>query len=293
MHKIMEVLPCNIKLQMQDIDINKLTEIRIRNNRNLCFRFGQKEIVKAYKVMSQDIMDILKKVSLNSIYSIQNEINQGYITAPGGNRIGIVGEAVIDNDKIKNVKNISSMNIRICHEIFGASDNVIDKIYKEKEVLNTLIVSSPGCGKTTILRDIVRRISNDGKNVGLVDERNEIAATFRGEATLDVGIRTDIITNVPKDYGINLLTRTMGLDVIATDEIGSLEDTEAIIKVMQSGVKVIATAHGNYKEKLPNNLYKLVSDGYFDIIIYLSKEIGKIDKVVYNDKLKEERLYVC
>jgi len=288
MHKIMDVLPSTIKVHMQDIDINSLTEIRLRVNQKLRFRYGTMEIEKPYIVILQDITDILKKVSTNSIYSIQNEINNGYITAPGGNRIGLVGEVVIDNGEIKNVKNILSMNVRLCHEVIGCSDCIINTIYKNKEVLNTLIISPPGCGKTTILRDIVRTISNDGKNVGIVDERNEIAAVYKGATTLDVGTRTDVISNVNKPYGINILTRSMGLEVIATDEIGSKEDMLSIVHAMQSGVKVIATAHGGIGNNLPYDLQRLINERYFDAVIYLSKKIGKIEKVILNHKLKEE-----
>lgn len=288
MHKIMEILPNTIKAHMQDIDMDNLTEIRLRVNQKLRLRYGTKEIEKPYNIELQDITDILKKVSTNSIYSIQNEINNGYITAPGGNRIGLVGEVVIDNSEIKNIKNILSMNVRLCHEVIGCSNCIINTIYKNKEVLNTLIISPPGCGKTTILRDIVRTISNDGKNVGLVDERNEIAAVHKGVATLDVGTRTDIISNVNKPYGINILTRSMGLDVIATDEIGSKEDIQAVVHAMQSGIKVIATAHGGSDNNLPYDLQNLINQGYFDAVIYLSKNIGKIEKVVLKSKFNEE-----
>lgn len=289
MNKIMDILPSRVKSQIEMVDINTLTEIRLRVNKNLCLRFKNREDMLNYIVNIQDITDILKKVSSNSIYSIQNEINNGYITAVGGNRIGIVGEVVIENGKVINIKNISSMNIRICHEIIGAGKAIMSKIYINNEFLNTLIVSPPGCGKTTILRDIVRIISDSGKNVGLVDERHEIASVYNGIPTLDVGKRTDVITNIDKAYGINILTRSMGLDVIATDEIGSKQDVLAVKKAIQSGIKILATAHGNIDQQLPYDLEKLVCDGYFDVVIYLSKNcIGNIEKVCYVNKVKEE-----
>ena len=287
MHQIMKVLPNSIVANMKNIDIEALTEIRIRLNQNLCFRLGKTEVIKEYKVLKEDIIEILRKVSNNSIYSIQKEINNGYITAPGGNRIGIVGEVVLDNGEIKNIKNISSLNVRICHEKKDCSYAVFDKIYKDNELLNTLIISPPGCGKTTILRDIIRKASNNGKNVGIVDERCEIAAASNGFCSLDVGTRTDVISNVDKSYGINLMTRSMGLDVIATDEIGSKEDILAIIKAKQSGIKVIATAHGSVAGDLPHALKNIIFDGIFDVVIYLSNEIGKIEKVVYTNQKEE------
>jgi len=288
MHKIFDVLPSTIIKEMQNINLNSLTEIRLRVNQCLCFRMGRMEVIKQYKTSLQDILEILKKVSLNSIYSIQNEINNGYITAPGGNRIGLVGEVVMDNGEIKNIKNISSMNIRISHEVIGCSHVILNTIFKNDEIQNTLIVSPPGCGKTTILRDIIRSISNNGKNVGLVDERNEIAAVVNGIPTLDVGIRTDIISQVPKEHGIKILTRSMGVDVITTDEIGSSNDTQAILKAMESGIKVIATAHGSTASKLPYALIDFLNKGYFDVIIYLSRDIGKIEKIIYNNVLEKE-----
>ena len=278
MHKIMDVLPSTIKVHMQDIDINSLTEIRLRVNQKLRFRYGTMEIEKPYIVILQDITDILKKVSTNSIYSIQNEINNGYITAPGGNRIGLVGEVVIDNGEIKNVKNILSMNVRLCHEVIGCSDCIINTIYKNKEVLNTLIISPPGCGKTTILRDIVRTISNDGKNVGIVDERNEIAAVYKGATTLDVGTRTDVISNVNKPYGINILTRSMGLEVIATDEIGGEKDEDAIFDAVYSGVKLLLTAHG---DEIKNVSKRIIDAKIFKNIVILKNvdKPGELDKI--------------
>ncbi|MBR5227250.1 MAG: Flp pilus assembly complex ATPase component TadA [Clostridia bacterium] len=282
---VLSILPLKILNVMKDLDVDNITEIRLRNNQNICFKFGNLEVVKDYKISTKDIEEILVKVSGYSIYSIQNSINEGYITAPGGNRIGIVGEAVVIDNKIKNFKNISSMNIRISREIKGCANGVISKAYDDfGNLKNILIVSPPGCGKTTFLRDLIRQLSNKGANVGLVDERGEVSCNYMGNSTLDVGTRTDVISFIQKTVGISMLIRSMGLDVVALDEIGSRDDILAIKHATQCGVKVIATIHGD-ESIIKNN--KTLGKGYFDLVIILEK-IGKVKKIInLNEEFKE------
>lgn len=283
--EVIDILPIKIKELMKDLNVNEITEIRLRNNQNICFKFGNLEIMKEYKTSIKDINEILAKVSGYSIYSIQNSINEGYITAPGGNRIGIVGEAVVIDNKIKNFKNISSMNIRISKEIKGCADSILPDVYDRLGNLkNILIVSPPGCGKTTFLRDLIRQISNRGANVGLIDERGEVSCNYMGISTLDVGARTDVITFIQKTIGINMLIRSMGLDVIAIDEIGKKDEIEAIEHAIQCGVKVIATIHGNEDMMFCKKLLNL---HLFDLVIILEK-IGEIKKVINITETRKE-----
>lgn len=280
MEEVIKILPPGIVACIEEIKITDALEIRLRVGKKLCIKTKDSEKVLNYVATSSDAIYILKKVSSNSIYSIQNNINLGFVTAPGGNRIGITGEVVYENGEIKNIKNISSMNIRIAHQVIGCSETLMDKIYGEGRVENTLIVSAPGKGKTTMLRDIVRNLSNKGKNIGVVDERYEIANVYEGKATLNVGERTDIMSGVSKAEGINFMVRSMGPDIIATDEIGGGDDCLAIKNACMCGVKVIATAHGSKDEALPHNLQQLVNEGVFKLVIYLSCDIGKIEKIV-------------
>ena len=251
--------------------------------------YGIKEVKTNIKIEKQHLITILKNVSLNSIYSVQQDLNNGYITIAGGHRIGVVGECILQDSKIINIKNIYSLNIRVAKEYIGISDSIINKIKTaNNEVLNTLIISPPLCGKTTLLRDIVRNISNNGYNTVVVDERGEIASVYNGETTLDVGERTDVISYVPKDIGMQMAVRSMAPDVVCTDEIGTKEDIVAIKYLARTGVKFITTMHGNsLQDVLFTDMKELIDKGYIDLAIVLSKRegIGTIEQI-YN--LKEE-----
>ena len=280
MENLMKILPPEIMQYLEKIQASYITEIRLRVNQKLRIRLLDKEKVFEYVVKSQDMTEILKRVSNNSIYSIQDNINSGYITAYGGNRIGISGEVVQENGRVKNIKNVTSMNIRIAHEIIGCSNSIINRICVNEKVQNTLIISPPGKGKTTMLRDVIRNVSSSGENVGIVDERYEIANVYQGKPTLNIGPRTDVISGISKEKGINTLVRCMGIDVIATDEIGGFEDCSAILNASMCGVSVIATAHGSAYQDLPYDLQQLVNKGVFKLIIYLSSDIGKVENIV-------------
>lgn len=291
LEEIYKVLPISMLEKIKKMgSTTNITEIRLRVGRNILLVTSDVEVEVDYIVNLRDMLDILVKVSKNSIYAIQNEINNGFVVINGGHRIGICGEVVIENGKIKNIKNINSMNIRVARQLIGVADKVMPYIVNNGNVQNTIIISPPGCGKTTILRDIVRQISSGvkildfkGKNVGLVDERGEIAAVSLGIPNLDVGLRTDIMSNVPKSIGMQMLVRSMGIDVIATDEIGGKEDFEAIKYANSSGVNLVFTMHGNdisdvYKKE---EIKKLLNDGIFSVAIILSRKngVGTIEKI--------------
>lgn len=280
MEDIIKILPEELSNHMKESALKDVIEIRLRVGQKVRIRCIEKEVTIDFVVSKEHLQDILKRVSTNSIYAIQNNINLGYITAPGGSRIGITGEVVEEAGSVKNIKNISSMNIRVAHEVRGCSEEVIHKIYNGGNVLNTLIISPPGKGKTTMLRDIVRRLSDMGKNVGVVDERYEIANVYLGLPTMDIGKRSDVMSGISKSRGINFMVRSMGLDVIATDEIGGTDDCLAIKNARQCGVRVVATAHGGEAQELPYELQELVDKKVFDLLVYLSEKIGQIQKVV-------------
>lgn len=295
--EILRVLPSYISNEIIKLNCSQnITEIRLRTKCKVILICGKNEMVLNCIITPKTILDILLNVSKNSIYAIQNDINNGFVVIRGGHRIGISGEVVYVDDKIKNIKNICSLNIRVARQIYGCADLVLPKIISGNTFLNTLIVSPPGCGKTTLIRDIIRQISNGipslnfkGKNVALIDERGEIASVYEGIPSLDVGIRTDIMSNVNKASGMKMMIRSMAPDIIATDEIGKKEDIIAIKEAILSGVKVIFTMHGDsIKSILKNeNIKELLNLNIFSKIILLSngKIPGIIEKVYDTEKL--------
>ena len=259
---------------------NELQEIRIRVDKPIILKLREKDIILQYNILQTEIFQIVERLCENSIYAYKNQICEGFITIKGGHRVGLTGSCVIENGKITNIKYISSLNIRIAREVKNCSTRILREIIdiENKTIYNSIIVAPPGRGKTTILRDIIRRISDGieeinfrGKTCGVVDERGEIAAMYKGAPQNDVGIRTDIIENVSKNKGIHMLIRTMAPEIIACDEIGSKEDVEAIHYALYSGVKGIFTMHGKNVEDIKNNkqIYELIENREIQKIIFL------------------------
>ena len=260
-------------------ELELLEEIRVRNNLPLICKIGQADKVLNYKILTEDINYIFQKICENSIYTYQNQIANGYITIQGGNRVGIVGTAVLHEDKVTNFNYISGLNFRISRQILGCSNSIMQKIINKEQntIYNTLIISMPGMGKTTLLRDIIRNISNgiegliDGANIAVIDERGEISATFKGIMQNDLGIRTDVVNDIPKHIGMRLAIRSMSPKVIAADEIGSKEDSEAINYAMCCGVKGIFTAHGESLEDVCKNpeLKELINNKTIERVVLI------------------------
>lgn len=292
MEYILKCLPTQLAKLILEHNIQKLEEIRIRANKPVILKLGQVEIVLSYTITTNEIIGILQNICNNSIYTYQNQICNGFITLPGGNRVGIAGNVVIKDGQVSNISYIYSLNFRISHQINGASDNILKYVLdtENNTIFNTLIVSPPGAGKTTIIRDLAKRISNGineinfrGLDVSIIDERGEIAAMTKGITFNDVGIRTDVLDNVPKSIGIRMAVRSMAPKVIIADEIGNKDDVNIINYAICSGVKCIFSAHGsNMEDLLKNNeINKIINLQLFSKIIFLDeKQKGKIKNVV-------------
>lgn len=284
------------------IEYDKLQEIRLRVNAPLLIIYKNKEAFiteeaklvddpsAAVMITRNEIRETMEYISNYSLYAFEEEIRQGFITINGGHRIGIAGKTIVENGTIKGMKHISFINIRLAHQVKGCADRVLPFLINDKSngIYHTLIISPPRCGKTTMLRDIIRQLSNGnrylpGVSIGVVDERSEIGACYMGTPQNELGIRTDILDCCPKAKGMLMLIRSMSPQIIAVDEIGSKEELDAIDYVIGCGCKLIATVHGSSIEDIKSKptLCDLVQKKLFERYIILSnqKEIGHLEEI--------------
>jgi len=241
----------------------RATEIRLRRGRPLVVGRpdgdrmvrpdgrAADEPASAYIVTGEDVAATVELISGYSLYAWEEELRNGFITVPGGHRVGICGRAVLQDGRVRTLRSISALNFRLSREIAGSADPVMPYLVSNGRVRSALIVSPPGAGKTTILRDAVRQLSDgiprlgfQGVTVGVVDERSELAGSYEGVPQRCVGVRTDVLDACPKAEGMMMLIRSMSPRVLATDELGRPADLEAVREAASAGVAVLASAHG-------------------------------------------------
>ncbi len=301
--ELIKIFSKNIRLVLKQVsvDFEKIQEIRLRVNAPLLMVCGGREhYVTAkgsfgrkredgYQVTRQDLKETLEYISSYSLYAFEEELKQGFITIQGGHRIGVAGKTVTDARGIRGMKFISFMNVRLSHQVKGCADQVMPYLYENKRILHSLIVSPPRCGKTTLLRDIIRQVSDGagirpGMTVGVVDERSEIGACFQGVPQNDLGIRTDVLDCCPKALGMMMLIRTMSPQVVAVDEIGSREELEAMEYVMNCGCTLVATVHGSSIEDIRQKpvLCKMVQERWFEryIVLGCGGRAGSVEHIL-------------
>ncbi len=241
--------------------------------------FGcERELECDCNVRHEELNTVLELATKSSVHTSEDTISRGFVTVTGGHRIGLCGTAVNRQGDAVFIKKLSSVSIRIAKNIVGVADGVCDEIMTAcGKPHNTLIISPPGHGKTTMLRDLVRQLSDGLLRVSLVDERGEIAAKYRGVAQFDVGAHTDIMDGMEKASAAMLMLRTMTPDVIALDEITASEDIEAMERIANCGVSIIATAHGDDVRSLMSRpLYRRLCElGIFKKAIVLQKKDGE------------------
>lgn len=283
----------------------RIQELRLRQDRPFSLLLDQEDFFvdangrlisdprEAYYISKDDIERVFQNMTRHSVYALEEELRNGYVTVNGGHRIGFTGEAVVVNGKLKNLKNISCINIRVAREVKGCAVKILPWLINKpsNSVKHTLIISPPKCGKTTMLRDIVRQLSNGipdmgfkGVNVGVVDERSEIAGCYMGLPQKDIGVRTDVLDKCPKGEGMYMLVRAMSPQVIVTDEIGRAEDVAAIQEVLNAGITLITSVHGADTEDIKRRpvLREIMAMQMFERLILLgrSKGAGTLEAVI-------------
>ena len=275
--ELMKLFPAGLREKLNGTDVLKegYTELRFRCNGPVTLLKGRqeyflhknggicRECASAYVMSVNEIREMMEYISNFSVYAYEEELRQGFLTVAGGHRVGICGKVVLSEGKIKTIRNVSFLNIRLAREFPGCADRILPFLFEGDRLCHTLIVSTPGCGKTTLLRDLIRLVSDGGsikhvlgkqiefrgRKVGVVDERSELAACCHGIPQNNLGMRTDVLDGCPKVLGIELLLRSMSPEVIAVDELGGASDTECIKKSVYCGCTILATAHGEGKEE--------------------------------------------
>ena len=304
--EIARLFPAHIRqaLLKAHFDMDQVYEIRLRVNAPLILIYKGKEYfltkegnfsgeeTKGCFVKAEDLKETMEYVSGYSMYAFEDEIRQGFITIQGGHRVGIAGKTVLEGDRIKSVKYISYINLRLSHQIKGCASPILPYIIKNGRICHTLIISPPRCGKTTLLRDLIRQISSGssympGVSVGVVDERSEIGGSYQGIPQNDLGIRTDVLDCCPKAEGMMMLIRSMSPEVVAVDELGDYEDIHAIESVIHCGCKLFATVHGSSVEDIKRKplMQRLVQERVFEryIVLHYQDRAGRV-KAIFDER---------
>ena len=312
-----EKLPAQTLQQLEEIRIRTNTDtLLISGGREYSLRDG-------VEITAEVLEEILNRLLDYSYYAYEEELSRGYITIEGGHRVGICGRVTLENGQVHLIKDVSSLNIRRSREITGASEKILGAVlspakapaesvpnagisagcgdekspvtsdllgvcssaadYGRMVVRNTLIISPPKCGKTTMLRDLARNLSNAGFRIWICDERSEIAGCYDGKTSYDLGPRTDVLDGCPKADGILMLIRAMSPDVVMTDEIGKPEDAAAIRSALSAGVKIITTIHGSsFEDAAKSAVGSLITDHVFETLIFLSAQpvTGTVEKIL-------------
>ncbi len=243
---------------------------------------GEKTLGNA-KVTPKNLYDVLEIATESSLHSAKDSIRGGFVTGFGGHRIGICGTAVMKDGSIDGIRSVSSLTVRIAKEIRDCGKEAAEKLFEDGKFISAIVISPPGGGKTTMLRDIVRILSNAGRRVALADERDELAGVRGGVPQMDVGLCTDVLSGCPRDEAVMLLLRTMNPEIIAMDEITAPRDAKALENAFNCGVGLIATAHASdISELSKRGLYReLLSQGIFKKAVVITKtKTGRASSVV-------------
>ncbi len=280
-------MPQQMAKRIQDCITNAeetLQEIRLRRDKPLLLRstkgwqYVQYGTQAPYTVTGSDIKACVSLLSGYSLYAFEEELRQGFLTIAGGHRVGFCGKAVVEDGRIRTLHQISSLNIRIAREVFGCADEMLPYLFSDGQFCHTLILSPPGCGKTTLLREMIHCLANAPYHytVGVADERGEIAGMYEGVPQMDLGECSDVISGCPKAAGMELLLRSMSPQIIAVDELGREEDFFAAVDTVHAGVRLLCTVHGSCLEDVQKRPFvrKLLEMGAMERFVLLSYNYG-------------------
>lgn len=256
-----------------------LEEIRIRVNQRIQLVYPESDRLTQAWVTETDCKTVVERMCEHSLYAWREELRAGFITLAGGCRVGVCGKAVMQDGRMECITSITSLNIRIAREVNGAAAELLPHIIEpDGQICASLLFSAPGCGKTTLLRDIARQLSYGengipARRICVMDERMELAASINGVPQLDVGPRTDVLSGCPKAEGMELLIRSMNPQVLITDELGGMQDAIAVLDASNAGVAVITTAHAGSIEQLQKRpgTNMLLESGAFARIVQLGR----------------------
>ncbi|AKU32932.1 MULTISPECIES: stage III sporulation protein AA [Bacillus] len=283
MRSLLDILPHSIGQELsmlKEAEWAQIEEIRIRTDRPIELMQGGKPRFLSYHTTGEEAAQLLGRLSNYSMYTLEEELKQGYITISGGHRVGLAGKVIVENGFVKGLRDISSFNIRIAKEKIGIALPFLPYLY-EKHWCNTLIIGPPQTGKTTLLRDLARLVSTgtttiSPRKTGIVDERSEIAGCIRGVPQHSFGHRIDVLDACPKAEGLMMMIRSMSPEVIIVDEIGKSEDVQALLEAIHAGVTIIVSAHGYSLEDLSKrpSFEPLWQLRVFDRYVELNREKG-------------------
>ncbi len=264
-------------------------EIRVRANAKVKIATSQGEVACSFEPTQAQVLQMVEALCEHALYARAEEQRQGYVTLRGGHRLGLCGRVLLQGSTVRALREISSFCVRVAGQWRGSADALLPHLVDESgHIRSVLIIGLPGMGKTTMLRDACRCLSESGYRMCVVDERSEIAAMSAGVSQLDVGPNTDVLDGASKEQGMRWMLRGMAPDAIVTDELGDVQDAQAVLEVMQSGVSVLCTLHGrNAQECLQKGaLYQLVQNHAFGRYAILSEgSVGKIEAIL------DERLH--
>ena len=279
---IINYIPTRIRRYLYGISFKELEEIRLGIGQPVVLVFHDEAVYlaergitrqrqKAVRASKKDLTEALELVCASSVYAHEEQIRRGFVCLKGGHRVGICGNTAIKNGQVSFIKSIGSMNYRVARAAYGAADGIIDNIINQGSIRNTLLISPPGQGKTTLLRDIARALSVRKYRVSVVDERGELAGLIEGSPSFDLGDFCDVMDGCSKASGMEMMIRSMNPSAVITDEIFPEDDENAVKNAVRRGTAVIAAIHGRNYEALRKDEKMKALLSYFSCFITISQ----------------------